>query len=36
MKEKIIHGLVIVLVIAVCGNSATLSNLIFPATKPLP
>jgi hypothetical protein len=36
MKEKLIHGLVILLVVAVAGNSATLSNLIFPATKPLP
>lgn len=36
MKEKIVHALVILVIVAVAGNSATLSGIMFPATKPLP
>jgi hypothetical protein len=36
MKEKIVHALVILLVVAIAGNSSTLSGIMFPSSKPLP
>jgi len=36
MKQHLVPIVVTVLIVALLGNSQTLSNIVFPATKPLP
>lgn len=36
MKQHIMPVLITLVIIAVVGNSAMLSNIILPSTKPLP
>jgi hypothetical protein len=36
MKQHLVPILITVVIVAILGNSATLSNIVFPATKPLP